>query len=112
MTKEKVDLFLAQNGKYFDRMSIPMIKEKLLKADDDKETLLFAEDYKDPTTLLILSLLLGELGIDSFMLGKIGRGVLKLLTGGLCGILWLIDVCTVKKETYKYNLNILLQILI
>ena len=47
---------------------------------------------KDWTTLLILSLLLGWLGVDRFYAGHIGLGVLKLLTLGGCGIWSLIDI--------------------
>ena len=41
---------------------------------------------------LILSVLLGHLGVDRFMMGQIGWGILKLITGGACGVWWLIDV--------------------
>jgi len=47
---------------------------------------------KDWTTLLILSLLLGSLGIDRFYAGHIGLGVLKLITLGACGIWSLVDL--------------------
>ena len=50
---------------------------------------------KDWTTLLILSLLLGWLGVDRFYAGHIGLGVLKLLTVGGCGIWALIDIILV-----------------
>ncbi|MCH2646116.1 MAG: TM2 domain-containing protein [Candidatus Thalassarchaeum sp.] len=50
---------------------------------------------KDWTTLLILSLLLGWLGVDRFYAGHIGLGVLKLLTLGGCGIWALIDIILV-----------------
>ena len=39
----------------------------------------------------ILAWVLGGLGVDRFYTGQIGLGVLKLLTGGCFGILWLID---------------------
>ena len=47
---------------------------------------------KNWTTTLILAILLGELGIDRFYLGKIGTGILKLITVGGCGIWWLYDI--------------------
>jgi TM2 domain-containing membrane protein YozV len=43
-------------------------------------------------TLLLLSIFLGELGVDRFYVGKIGTGILKLITVGGCGIWWLIDL--------------------
>jgi hypothetical protein len=42
-------------------------------------------------TLAIICFFLGSLGIHQFMLGNTGKGVLYLLTLGLCGILPLID---------------------
>lgn len=47
---------------------------------------------KDKTTALILSILLGSLGIDRFYLGYTGLGILKLITGGGFFIWWLVDV--------------------
>ena len=44
------------------------------------------------TATLIISIFLGGLGIDRFMMGKVGTGLLKLFTFGGLGIWWLIDV--------------------
>jgi len=50
---------------------------------------------KSKMTALILSVLLGALGVDRFYLGYGGMGALKLLTGGLFGILYIIDIVNI-----------------
>lgn len=42
--------------------------------------------------LLIVCIFLGVLGIHRFMVGKIGTGILMLLTFGAGGIWWIIDI--------------------
>lgn len=52
---------------------------------------------KSKTTAIILSVLVGSLGVDRFYLGYTGLGILKLLTCGGFGIWYLIDlikICT------------------
>lgn len=56
------------------------MKEKLRNIDDSRYLMITSVDLKDPTTVLVISLLLGSLGVDRFMLGDIGLGILKLLT--------------------------------
>lgn len=50
---------------------------------------------KNKTTALILSVLTGGLGIDRFYLGYTGMGILKLLTGGCFGVLYIIDIINI-----------------
>ena len=42
--------------------------------------------------VLILSIVFGSLGVDRFVMGKIGTGILKLITFGGFGIWWLVDI--------------------
>ena len=50
---------------------------------------------KSKTTALLLSILVGGHGVDRFYLGYTGMGVLKLLTAGVFGILWIIDIVNI-----------------
>ena len=61
------------------------------------------EEYSDVdwTTLLILSVLLGGLGVDRFFSGHIGLGVLKLITAGGCGIWALIDIIMIATGKFR-----------
>ena len=56
---------------------------------------------KSKVGALILSIFLGELGIDRFYLGYIGTGILKLITCGGFGIWWLIDLIMIATGKLK-----------
>lgn len=75
--------------------------------DESRFMYLSSVEFKDPTLLLILSIFVGGLGVDRFFLGDIGMGILKLLTGGVCGILTIYDWFTIMKKTKEYNMNLI-----
>lgn len=105
MEQQKIDMFIMTNQKYFPTEKIMFLKEKLRTIDEEKFSLVSAIDFKEPTTLLLVSLFLGTLGIDRFMVGDTGLGILKLLTGGCCGILTIIDWFTITKKAKEVNFN-------
>ena len=111
MDAQKVDMFVMTNQKYFPAEKIVFLKQKLMEVDESKFTLASTVELKDPTTILLLSLFLGGLGVDRFMLHETGMGVLKLLTGGLCGILTIIDWFSVQKKAKDLNYNNIMTIL-
>ena len=111
MDQNKVDMYVMTNQKYFPAEKIMYLKEKLAAMDESKFTMVSTVELKDPTTILSVSIFLGSLGIDRFMLGDTGMGILKLLTGGCCGILTIIDWFTVSKKTKELNFNNLMTVL-
>lgn len=105
MDQQKIDMFVMTNQKYFPAEKIMYLKDKLKTLDDEKFSLVSTVELKDPTTILLVSIFLGVLGIDRFMIGDTGMGILKLLTGGVCGILTIVDWFTISKKTKDLNFN-------
>lgn len=103
MDAQKIDLFIAANNKYFPGDKIVLIKEKMSALDDDRYLTVTSLEYKDPTTMLLISVFLGSLGVDRFMMGETGMGILKLLTCGLCGVLTIVDWFTISKKCREKN---------
>ena len=103
MDQNKVDMFLASMGSKFPPEKLMLMRDQLLRLDDDRLMVLQSVEYKDPTTLLIVSVLLGSLGIERFMLGDVTLGIVKLLTCGGIGIWTIIDWFTVTPRTKELN---------
>jgi len=49
-----------------------------------------------------MSIVFGQLGVDRFIMGHVGLGILKLITFGGFGIWWIIDVILIAT---KYNFS-------
>ncbi len=111
MDQQKIDMFIMTNQKYFPAEKIVFLKEKIKNIDEEKFALISVMDFKDPTTLLLVSLFLGTLGIDRFMLGDVGLGILKLLTCGCCGILTIVDWFIISKKAKEVNFNNLMTLI-
>ena len=75
--------------------------------DDDKWLLINSIQYKDPSNLLIFSILGGSLGIDRFVLGDTGLGIGKLLTMGGCGIWAIVDWFMIQDAARNKNWHLI-----
>lgn len=111
MEQQKVDMFLMSYAKYFDGFQLAAIRDHLLKMDDSKMILLQSASLKDPTTMLIISLVGGTLGVDRFMVGDTGLGVLKLLTCGGLGIWAIVDWFLIMGRAREVNMEKLQRIM-
>ena len=105
LEQSKIDMYIMSNQKYFPEGKIVYLKDKLRTMDDEKFSLISTIEMKDPTTILLVSIFLGTLGIDRFMIGDTGMGILKLLTCGCCGILTIVDWFSISKKTKELNFN-------
>lgn len=105
MDAQKVDMFIMSNGKYFEGHQLNAVRERLLAMDDSNWAMLSTIQFKEPTTILIISILAGQLGIDRFMIGDTGLGVGKLLTCGGLGIWAIIDWFMIQKATREKNIE-------
>ncbi len=108
---KNADIFLANKAKFFPSESLMMLESKLNNLEDDRFLMISSLELKDPTTMLIISIVAGTLGVDRFLIGDTGIGVLKLLTGGVCGVLTIIDWFGIQKKTRQVNLEKLLLVI-
>ncbi len=105
MDNSRIDYFMMNIGNKMPPERYAEIETMVRAMDDSQFNRVASMDYKDTTTMLLISVFLGGWGVDRFILGDIGMGVLKLLTGGVCGVLWIIDIINSKKMTYDYNFH-------
>ena len=83
-------IIIDRNGEHWQAKQVPGIFSK-----------------RDWVAALVLSIILGTLGVDRFYLGKVGTGILKLITFGGLGIWYLIDIVLIAvkklddKEGYR-----------
>ena len=100
-----MDMYIMSNAKYFKSQQLNYIRERMLAMDESKWGMLQSVELKDPTTILIVSLLAGGLGIDRFIIGDTGLGVAKLLTCGGLGIWALVDLFLIMDATRDKNME-------
>lgn len=54
---------------------------------------------------LLMSIFFGWFGVDRFIMGKVGTGLLKLFTFGGLGIWWLIDLILIATKHEFENIE-------
>ena len=108
--KKRVQRFLVENRQKLPQNKFNEIREILSNLTDEQWETIEYVTFKDPTTMLVLSILVGEFGVDRFVLGDTTNGALKLLLTLCCGaglIWWVIDIFQVNRLTLDYNYKLL-----
>lgn len=108
MELDKVNHILMMLSSKIPAGSIPSVRTRLENTDiSESEILALQSQMKDPLLSILLSIFIGTLGVDRFYIGDVGLGIGKLLTGGGCGIWWLIDIFLIVDATKQKNLELL-----
>jgi TM2 domain-containing membrane protein YozV len=111
MSDDKLFYFMATNGKYFPGDKLVYIQDQLRTLNDSKLIFIGSLEFHDPTIMLLVSVFLGTWGVDRFLMGDIGMGFFKLFTGGLCGIVTVIDWFSVMDRAREKNFLKLMTVL-
>lgn len=83
--------------------------QHLIQDMDDEKAQYFSMIYrsrrKDPTIILLTTLIgfFGVAGIQRFLTGQVGLGLLYLFTGGLCLIGTIVDLVKHEDIAFEYN---------
>lgn len=109
--RKKVNHFIIKNNGYFPDDKIPQIRKVLTALSLEELENISSIDLTSPELIQVISIFFGFTGIDRLLIGSYGMFLLKFLTAGNFGILWLYDVCTIKGKVREKNYNKLMSIL-
>lgn len=108
--KKRVQRFLIENRQKFQRYRVNEIRNELLQLSEEQLENVEYLPFKDPSIMLLISVFVGSLGVDRFVLGDTSHGIFKLLLTLCCGvgfIWWIIDLFKINEMTYDYNYKLL-----
>lgn len=103
MKQDLVNSFLSSKARYFPQYKLSTLKRLLENADDNAYQMISTVSLQDPTTVLAVSVFLGYLGLDRFMIGDYAMGILKIISFGCCGILYIVDIFCISERTRNKN---------
>ncbi len=106
---DKVDFMMMNFKGLVPETGMPVLRNALLRADERKASQIMFVPLKNPTSILLFSIFLGDFGVDRFCVGDVGLGVAKLLVGWMTGGIWpFIDIFFCYKKAREKNLETLL----
>lgn len=113
LTEQQVEQLIAAYGERVPISCLSSLREMLLSTTMSySEVQVVLMQMKDPIISLILSIIVGSLGVDRFYVGDIGLGIIKLITCGGFSIWWLVDIFLIMGKTRMKNYEQLTQVLL
>lgn len=100
-----VNNFLHANRDKFPTSDLPYVIATLERLDATQLSMVNSIEFKDPIMFFTLSLAVGWLGLDRFLLGQTRFGLVKLFTLGGCGTLWIIDTFRISADVRLQNIQ-------
>ncbi len=112
MREETVRQIVAAVSDKLPQEKLVLLKNKLAEAPDSVADEILCTPLHNSVTVILLSVFLGGLGVDRFVIGDVGLGVAKLLLGWITFGIWpLIDIFFCYKKAKEKNFNKLMSIL-
>lgn len=113
LTEQQVEQLIAAYGERVPISCLSSLREMLLSTTMSySEVQVVLMQMKDPIISLILSIVVGYLGVDRFYVGDISLGIIKLITCGGLYIWWLVDIFLIMGKTRMRNYERLTQVLL
>ncbi|MFQ6832295.1 TM2 domain-containing protein [Butyricicoccus pullicaecorum] len=102
---------VAEGAKFCESCGTPIdqVEEAKRQTQQEQPTIVINNNvsggmdypYKNKWVAFALCLLLGLIGAHRFYVGKIGTGIIWLLTGGCFGIGWIVDLIMILVDSFR-----------
>jgi TM2 domain-containing membrane protein YozV len=96
-------IFISTISNKFSEDKLMIVRSQINKMTEEQLMTVQSIEYKSPLVTFLMAFFLGALGVDRFMLGQIGLGILKILTFQGLFIWGIIDWFTSFGRTKDYN---------
>lgn len=97
------DFFYSKYMTYFPEEAWKNMRSYINSMNTDQFNLLINYPFKNPSSMVWAAFPCGVFGVDRFLLGDTGLGIVKMLTFGQFLIGFTVDCFTIKRRTRDYN---------
>jgi len=101
--ENEISEYFEKNSRYFPAVALENINEFMQHIDEEDLHLILTFPFKNPSKMFWTAFPLGLFGVDRFVLGDTGLGIVKLLTLGQFLIGFTVDSFTIISRTKNYN---------